>query len=84
MIGKLQQAGLVEIEKAFEGRQPVTYARLTRAGRDEIAAWGRFQVTLATAAARDNRDADAATATRDSGVHRSTMGLPALMNAHPL
>jgi transcriptional regulator with XRE-family HTH domain len=48
--------------------------KLTRAGRDEIAAWGRFQVTLATAAARDNRDADAATALRWARVAAVAVG----------
>jgi transcriptional regulator with XRE-family HTH domain len=37
---------------------------LTRATRDEIAAWGRFQILVATVAARDNRAGEAATALR--------------------
>ena len=38
--------------------------RLTRASRDEIAAWGRFQVLVATVAARDNRAGEASSALR--------------------
>lgn len=38
--------------------------RMTRASRDEIAGWGRFQLALATAAARDNRPGEAASALR--------------------
>jgi DNA-binding transcriptional ArsR family regulator len=42
-LSKLEQAGFVEIEKLFEGKQPVTYARLTGEGRDAIKEyWKRF------------------------------------------
>ena len=33
---KLQQAGLIAIEKVFEGSYPVTYFRLTDEGRDRL------------------------------------------------
>jgi DNA-binding MarR family transcriptional regulator len=40
---KLEQADLVEIEKTFEGKQPITYISLTGAGRDALKAyWKRF------------------------------------------
>lgn len=32
-LRKLEEAGYIAIEKAFEGRKPVTRARLTKAGR---------------------------------------------------
>ena len=32
-LSKLADAGLVEIEKKFEGRTPITYARLTLEGK---------------------------------------------------
>ena len=35
-LSKLEQGGLVEIEKVFEGKQPVTYARLTPEGKDAL------------------------------------------------
>jgi DNA-binding transcriptional ArsR family regulator len=42
-LSKLEQAGLVEIEKKFEGKQPITYARLTLEGRDALKEyWKRF------------------------------------------
>jgi DNA-binding transcriptional ArsR family regulator len=40
---KLEEGGLVEVEKTFEGKQPVTYITLTGEGRDAIKAyWKRF------------------------------------------
>ena len=42
-LAKLEQADLVEIEKTFEGKQPVTYLSLTGEGRDVLKAyWKRF------------------------------------------
>ena len=42
-LGKLEQGGLVSIEKAFVGKQPITYVSLTREGRDVLKAyWKRF------------------------------------------
>jgi DNA-binding transcriptional ArsR family regulator len=35
-LSKLEQGGLVEIEKRFERRLPVTYARLTPQGREGL------------------------------------------------
>lgn len=35
-LTKLEQGGLVAIRKAFEGRQPVTYASLMPEGRDAL------------------------------------------------
>jgi DNA-binding transcriptional ArsR family regulator len=32
-LAKLEQGGLVEIQKEFEGKQPITYALLTPEGR---------------------------------------------------
>jgi DNA-binding transcriptional ArsR family regulator len=43
-LSKLEQAGLIEIEKRFEGRQPVTYAMLSGAGREALKEyWKRFE-----------------------------------------
>jgi len=40
---KLDQAGLVAIEKAFVGKQPITYVALTGEGREVLKAyWKRF------------------------------------------
>ena len=40
---KLEQGGLVAIEKAFEGKQPITYIALTPEGRDVLKTyWKRF------------------------------------------
>ena len=42
-LAKLEQGGLVAIEKAFVGKQPVTYVTLTGEGRDVLKAyWKRF------------------------------------------
>ena len=43
-LAKLEQGGIVEIEKRFEGKQPVTYAHLTPEGRDAVKAhWKRLE-----------------------------------------
>jgi len=40
---KLEQGGLVAIEKTFEGKQPITYVALTGEGREVLKAyWKRF------------------------------------------
>ena len=42
-LSKLEQGGLIEVEKAYEGRQPVTYLRLTPEGRQALKAhWKRL------------------------------------------
>jgi len=42
-LTKLEEANLIEIEKVFEDKQPVTYLSLTREGRDVLRAyWKRF------------------------------------------
>src|SRR5215510_1530778 len=42
-LTRLEEADLVEIEKVFEGKQPVTYISLTGQGRDALRAyWKRF------------------------------------------
>jgi DNA-binding transcriptional ArsR family regulator len=42
-LSKLEQAGLVSIEKTFEGRQPITFIALTGEGRDVLNDyWKRF------------------------------------------
>ena len=42
-LSKLEHAGLVSIEKTFEGKQPITYVSLTGEGRDVLKAyWKRF------------------------------------------
>ncbi len=35
-LSKLADAGLVEIEKAFEGKTPITYAKLTLEGKEAL------------------------------------------------
>lgn len=35
-LSKLQQGGLVEIQKTFQGNQPITYAKLTIEGREGL------------------------------------------------
>ena len=43
-LSKLQAAGLVEIEKKFEGKTPITYAMLTGEGKETLKAyWKRFE-----------------------------------------
>ncbi len=43
-LSKLQQGGLVEIQKRFEGRQPVTYVQLTPEGRKGLEEhWKRLE-----------------------------------------
>jgi DNA-binding transcriptional ArsR family regulator len=43
-LSKLQAAGLVEIEKKFEGKTPVTYAMLTMEGKEALKEyWKRFE-----------------------------------------
>ena len=41
---KLEQGGLVAIEKTFEGKQPITYAMLTGEGKEALKEyWKRFE-----------------------------------------
>jgi DNA-binding transcriptional ArsR family regulator len=40
-LSKLADARLVEIEKKFEGKMPVTYARLTLEGKDALKEYWR-------------------------------------------
>jgi DNA-binding transcriptional ArsR family regulator len=43
-LSKLEQAGLVAIEKKFEGKQPITYAMLTLEGREALKEhWKRLE-----------------------------------------
>ena len=43
-LSKLEQGGLVEIRKAFEGKLPVTYLRLTTEGRERLQEyWERME-----------------------------------------
>jgi DNA-binding transcriptional ArsR family regulator len=43
-LSKLADAGLVEIEKKFEGKTPITYARLTLEGKEALKEyWKRFE-----------------------------------------
>src|SRR6185312_10581640 len=35
-LSKLEQADLVEIEKTYEGKTPITYAKLTLEGKDAL------------------------------------------------
>lgn len=42
-LAKLEDGGLVEITKTFEGKQPITYIALSGKGRDVLKAyWKRF------------------------------------------
>ena len=36
-LGKLDEAGYISIEKSFQGRKPLTRARITKAGRKAFA-----------------------------------------------
>jgi len=40
-LWKLEEAGLVEIEKTFEGKTPVTYIQLTLEGKDALKEYWR-------------------------------------------
>ena len=43
-LSKLEQAGLVEIEKKFEGKHPITYAMLSGEGREAVREyWKRLE-----------------------------------------
>lgn len=43
-LSKLEQGGLVLIRKVFEGKHPVTYARLTDEGREGLKEyWARLE-----------------------------------------
>jgi DNA-binding transcriptional ArsR family regulator len=43
-LSKLEQGGLVRIQKKFEGKQPVTYVMLTAAGREGLKEhWERLE-----------------------------------------
>lgn len=47
-MGKLEEAGYVEIEKAFKGKRPHTVLRLTPSGRSAFAEYrGRIESLLA-------------------------------------
>lgn len=38
-LGKLEEAGYIAIEKSFQGKKPLTRARITVAGRDAFGAY---------------------------------------------
>ena len=43
-LAKLEQGGLIQIRKRFEGKQPVTYIRLTPEGREGLKEhWERLE-----------------------------------------
>jgi len=43
-LSKLEDAGLVDVEKTFEGKSPVTYANISEQGRRTIATyWDELQ-----------------------------------------
>lgn len=43
-LSKLERGGLVTIQKAFEGRHPITYAMLSLEGRDALREhWARLE-----------------------------------------
>ncbi len=43
-LSKLEQANLVAIEKAYDGKQPITYAMLTLEGREALKEhWDRLE-----------------------------------------
>jgi DNA-binding transcriptional ArsR family regulator len=49
-LGKLEQGGLVSIEKTFKGKVPQTSVRLTESGRESIDNyWARLQAVRAAA-----------------------------------
>jgi transcriptional regulator with XRE-family HTH domain len=58
--------------------------RFTRASPDEIAGWGRLQVTIATAAARDNRPRQAADALRWAQTAAAAAGTDYVPASSPL
>ena len=45
-LGKLEEAGYIAIEKSFQGRKPLTRARMTPAGRKAFAAYLEALVKL--------------------------------------
>ncbi len=52
-LWKLEEGGLVEIEKTHEGKQPVTYVRLTQEGKDALKDhWKRLDALKAAARRR--------------------------------
>lgn len=51
-LARLQDGGLIAIRKTVEGKQPVTYVRLTTKGRRDVAAyWDRMENVRAGLAA---------------------------------
>jgi predicted ArsR family transcriptional regulator len=50
-LGKLEAAGHLEVEKSFEGRRPISWYRLTRAGRRVLEAHLAALEALVSAAA---------------------------------
>lgn len=49
-LSRLEEAGYVEIEKSFVGKQPRTVARLTAAGREALVAYRRQMQAVLKAA----------------------------------
>jgi len=45
-LGKLEEAGYIAIEKSFQGRKPLTQARITPTGRTAFAAYLDALTTL--------------------------------------
>jgi DNA-binding transcriptional ArsR family regulator len=45
-LSKLEEGGLVEIEKSFRGKRPLTRARLTEQGRSALQAYREQLATL--------------------------------------
>jgi DNA-binding transcriptional ArsR family regulator len=47
-LSKLEEAGLIEVEKRFEGKKPVTWQRITATGRDALRDYvGKLEAIIA-------------------------------------
>jgi DNA-binding MarR family transcriptional regulator len=57
-LSKLEQAGLVNIRKTFQGKRPITYLSLTPAGKEAIEAHWQALNRLQTEAANWQKDTE--------------------------
>lgn len=54
-LAKLEESGLIEVRKAFDGKKPVTYQSATDKGREELKAYVRNLESLIVSIRKDDR-----------------------------
>lgn len=55
-LSKLEESGLIEVRKTFDGKKPVTFQRATDKGRTELKEYVRNLESLIVSIRKDDRD----------------------------